>query len=223
MRKAFHEQIDEITEDVISMSNLTKNALYNAVNTLINNDAALAQEVIEGDDIINNYEISIEKKCVILQAEYQPVAIDLRYIHSISNIIIHLERIGDLSANIAKIAKSLYKLNMQYLDEDIKKSLIEMLNLVKQVLNKAITAFKKKDFKLASKIGKIDDAVDDIQKTIVQKLYSSTFNKEENIKIIADISLVIRYLERIGDHSVSIGERVQYFLTGDYRVFHSDN
>ena len=223
MRKAFHKQTDEITEDVISMSDLSHKAMSNAANALINADSALAQKVIDEDYKINDYEISIEEKCVVLQAEYQPVAVDLRYLHSISNIIIHLERIGDLSANIAKIAKSLAKLNIQYLDEDIKKLLIEMFNLAKSALNKAITAFKNKEFQLASKIEKIDDKVDDTQKAIIKKLYSYTFSSEENIKIIADISLVIRYLERVGDHSVSIGERVQYFLTGDYKVFHSDN
>ncbi len=222
MRKAFYDQINEISEDVISMSNLSQNAACKAVNALIDSNTALAQEVIDEDNKIDDYEISIEEKCVVLQAEYQPVATDLRYIHSISNIIIHLERIGDLSANIAKIAKSLARLNIQYLDEDMKKILLKMLDLVKPVLSKATLAFQKSDLKLASSIDKIDDAVDDIQKTIIQKLYSSAFNKKENIKIIADISLVARYLERIGDHSVSIGERVQYYLTGDYKVFHSD-
>jgi len=222
MRKAFHDQINEISNDIVLMSNLAQSAVHKAVSALIDSNPSLAQEVIDEDRKIDDYEISIEEKCVVLQAEYQPVAIDLRYLHSISNIIIHLERIGDLSVNIAKITKSLSKLNIQYLDEDIKKLLLEMLNLVKSTLTKSILAFQKSDIKLASSIDKIDDAVDDIQKKIIQKLYSPAFDKKENIKIIADIYLVARYLERIGDHSVSIGERVQYYLTGDYRVFHSD-
>ncbi len=222
MRKAFYKNINKISKNVLSMANLARDSLSNAVNALIDADSTLAQKVIDADDKIDDYEISIEEKCVILQAEYQPFAKDLRYIHSVNNIIIHLERIGDLSVNIAKIAKSLSRLSTQYLDSDMKNLLLEMLELAKTIIDKATLAFDKSDFKLASNIDRIDDDIDKIQKTIIQKLYCSKFNKKENIKIIADISLVARYLERVGDHSVSIGERVQYYLRGDYRVFHSD-
>jgi phosphate transport system protein len=222
MRKAFYDKIDEISKDVLSMSTLVQEAVSNAVRALLEADTDTAQKVIDNDQKINDYEILIEEKCVVLQAEHQPVAADLRYLHSISNIIIHLERIGDLSVNIARIAKNLSGLTIQYLDAEMKKLLLEMFNLVKPVLDKAISAFKENDLKLASGIDKIDNAVDDIQKTIIKKLYCSVFNKKDNIKIIADLSLVARYLERIGDHSVSIGERVQYYQTGDYSVFHSD-
>ena len=222
MRKAFYDKINEISNIVILMGKLAQDSVYNAINALINADTAIAQKIIDGDYKINDYEILIEEKCVVLQAEHQPVAKDLRYIHSISNIVIHLERIGDLSANIAKIAKNLSKLKMQYLDKEMKKLLLEMFNLVKPLLDKALMAFEKDDLKLASSVGKIDNAIDDIQKTIIKKLFCSVFNKKENIKIIASISLVARYLERIGDHSVSIGERVQYYMSGDYTVFHSD-
>lgn len=222
MRKAFYDKIDEISKDVLSMCALVQDAVSDAVKALLDADTDIAQKVIDSDYRINDYEILIEEKCVVLQAEHQPVAADLRYLHSISNIIIHLERIGDLSVNIARIAKNLSGLKIQYLNTEMKKLLLEMFELVKPLLEKAISAFKESDLKLASGIDNIDNAVDNIQKTIIKKLYCSVFNKKENIKIIADLSLVARYLERIGDHSVSIGERVQYYQTGDYNVFHSD-
>ena len=222
MRKVYYDKISEISKNVISMGNLTSDAVLYSVKALLDSDPVMAQKVIDTDYKIDDYEILIEEKCIVLQAKHQPVATDLRYIHSISNIIIHLERIGDLSVNIAKIARNLSNLEIQYLDREMKELLQEMSNFVKSALNKAIKAFEKNDFKLASEIDKIDNAIDDIQKTIVKKLYHSVFNKKENINIIADLFLVARYLERIGDHSVSIGERVQYYLTGDYTVFHSD-
>ena len=205
------------------MSSLAQDAMCNSVNALVDVNTDLAQEVIDKDLKIDDYEISIEEECLVLQAEYQPVAIDLRYLHSISNIVIHLERIGNLSVNIARVAKRLAKLKIPYLDKNIEELLIEMKNLVMLELSKASDAFKKKDLKLASKLGKIDDDVDDIQKTIIKKLYSSSSSGKESIKIITNILLTSRYLERIGDHAVSISERVQYFLTGDYGVFHTDS
>lgn len=223
MREIFYKQINKITKDVLSMSSLAQNAMCNAVNALVDANTDLAQKVIDEDPKIDEYEISIEEKCMVLQAEYQPVAIDLRYLHSISNIIIHLERIGNLSVNISKVTKRLAKLKTPYLDKNTKELLMEMQNLVMLELSKASIAFKKRDLKLASKLGKIDDDVDDIQKIIIKKLYSSTSINKESIKIITNILLTSRYMERIGDHAVSISERVQYFLTGDYRVFHSDS
>jgi phosphate transport system protein len=98
-----------------------------------------------------------------------------------------------------------------------------MKNLVLTELSKSSAAFKNRDIKMASKLGKIDDEVDNIQKIIIKKLYTSDYGNKERTKIITNILLTSRYLERVGDHAVSISERVQYFLTGDYRVFHSDN
>ena len=85
--------------------------------------------------------------------------------------------------------------------------------------------FKKRCSSCNSKIEQMGVGVvkDDIQKIIIKKLYSSTSSSKESIKIITNILLTSRYLERIGDHAVSIGERVQYFLTGDYKVFHCDS
>jgi phosphate transport system protein len=223
MRKKFYIQIERITKNVISMSNLAQYAVRNSVNSLIEQDTDLARKVIDEDVKIDDYEIAIEEKCIVLQAEYQPVAIDLRYLHSISNIIIHLERIGNLSVNIAKVTKRLAKLKTPYLNKNIKELLVEMKNLVILELSKSSGAFKNKDIKLASKLGKIDDDVDDMQKIIIKNLYTSSYNNKDATKIITNILLTSRYLERIGDHAVSISERVQYFLTGDYRVFHSDN
>lgn len=223
MRKKFYRKIERITKNVISMSNLAQNAVRNSVNSLIDYDTDLARKVIDEDTKIDDYEIAIEEKCIVLQAEYQPVAIDLRYLHSISNIIIHLERIGNLSVNIARVTKRLAKLKTPYLNKNIKELLVEMKNLVILELSKSSDAFKNKDIKLASKLGKIDDDVDDMQKIIIKNLYTSNYNNKDATKIITNILLTSRYLERIGDHAVSISERVQYFLTGDYRVFHSDN
>ena len=222
MRKTFHERLDEITGDVVEMGNLAQEAVYNSIKAFLEMDTELAQDVVNKDEKINESDISIEEKCIILQAEHQPVAIDLRYIHSISIIIKCLERIGDLSVNISKIVIRLAKEKKKYLDKEIIDLLVEMGNLVKPELGRALESFKNKDIKLASKMGKSDDLVDEIQKAIFRKLFTSREASEENIKFITNIVLASRYLERIGDQSVNIGQRVLYFLSGDYKVFHDN-
>jgi phosphate transport system protein len=214
--------MNEITEDVIAMGSMAQEAVYNSIKAFIEMNTELAQTVIDKDERINESDISIEEKCIILQAEHQPVAVDLRYIHSISIIIKCLERIGDLAVNISKIVKRLAKEKKKYLDKEILDLLVEMGNLVKPELGRALESFKNKDLKSASKLGKSDDLVDEIQKMIFRKLFTSREASEENIKFITNIVLASRYLERIGDQSVNIGQRVLYFLSGDYKVFHDN-
>ena len=222
MRKTFHQRIDEITEDVLEMGSLVQDAVHGSIEALLNMNPQLAEDVIKNDDRVNEYDISIEEKCIVLQAEHQPVAVDLRFLHSVSIIIKHLERIGDLAVNIGKVVKRLSaKEEKSHIDREVIELLVEMGNLVKPELARALEAFKNRDAKLASKLGKSDDAVDELQKLVFKKLFSS--NKgEEDIKFVTNIALASRYLERIGDQSVNIGDRVLYFLTGDYGVFHDD-
>ena len=216
MRKTFHERVDEITEDVLVMGSLVQDAVHNSIDALIKMDPALAEKIIKDDERVDEYDISIEEKCIVLQAEHQPVAVDLRFLHSVSIVIKHLERIGDLAVNISKVVKRLStEKQKKHLDKEIIDLLVEMGNLVKPELARAMEAFKNKDKKLASKLGESDDAVDEIQKMIFKKLFTS-HKGEEDIKFVTNIALASRYLERIGDQSVNIGDRVLYFLTGDY-------
>jgi phosphate uptake regulator len=85
----------------------------------------------------------------------------------------------------------------------------------------ALRAFKDRDPRLASRLGRSDDAVDEIQKMIFKKLFTEK-KRKKNIKFITNIALASRYLERIGDQSVNIADRISYFLTGDYTVFHDN-
>jgi phosphate transport system protein len=222
MRKTFHERIDEITEDVLVMGSLVQDAVHNAVGALVNIDPQLAEKVIKDDEKVNEYDISIEEKCIVLQAEHQPVAVDLRFLHSVSIIIKNIERIGDLAVNIAKVVRRLSsEKEKKHIDKDILDLLVEMGNLAKQEFARALEAFKNKDKRLAAKLGKSDDAVDELQKMVFRRLFT-THKGEEDIKFVTNIALASRYLERIGDQSVNISDRVFYFLTGDYSVFHDD-
>lgn len=222
MRKTFHERIEEITEDVLVMGSLVQDAVHNSIEALVNMDPRLAGKVIDGDEKVNEYDISIEEKCIVLQAEHQPVAVDLRFLHSVSIIIKNIERIGDLAVNIAKVVIRLSKeKEKKNIDKDIIDLLVEMGNLVKPELARALEAFKNRDKKLAARLGKSDEAVDELQKMVFRKLFT-TQKGEEDIKFVTNIALASRYLERIGDQSVNIGDRVMYFLTGDYTVFHDD-
>ena len=219
MRKTFNDRLEEINQDVILMGNLVQEALYNAVKAFTEMNTDLAQKVIDGDEEINESDMVIEEKCVILQAGFQPVARDLRYLHSVSIIIKNLERIGDLAVNISKIVQKLVREERKHPDKEVVDLFNEMGNLVKTELNKAIESFKNKDIKLALKLRKLDEMVNEIHSMLLKKLFSYRKN-EKDIEFITNIVLASRYLERIGDQSVNIAERVMYFLSGDYKVLY---
>jgi len=222
MRRIFYKKLDEINQDVVDMGSLVQDAVNDSLQAFLEMNVDLAKEVIKRDERINEYDISIEEKCIVIQAEHQPVAFDLRFLHSVSIIIKSLERIGDLAVNVARIIRRLSKdKEKKSLDKSTIDLLVEMGNLVKLELARALEAFKNRDAKLASRLGRSDDSVDKIQKMIFKKLFAAKKEKED-IRFITDVALAGRYLERMGDQSVNIGDRVLYFLTGDYTVFHDN-
>ncbi len=223
MIDTFHEKLEELKKDVIDMGNLVSNNVEDAINSILTGNPELARKVIKDDDKIDDYNAMIEEKCMYILALYQPVARDLRLIQSINIIVIYLERIGDISVNIAKLTIRLYEKDKKQLDKDILEIIIEMSNIVRSILDKALKAFSKEDSRLALKLDQMDSSITDLQKALYQKMYkTSVYHSEDYIKLVTNISLLSRYLERIGDNSVNIGDRVLYYLTGDFRHIHSD-
>ncbi len=227
MIKTFHEKLNDAIDDVNHMGKLVQSSVEDAIKSLLESDMDLAKKVIKNDTAIDDLDMQIEQKCLVIQAEYQPFAKDLRLITSIYIIIVYLERIGDLSVNLAKVAKRLKKHKAKFFDAETLDLLREMGELAKSVLNKALKAFKNKDAKLASKLELLDKEIDHIQKSLFKKLFSSVIEGEVSLKeelalYISNVSLAGRYLERIGDQAVNVGERVMYVLTGEFKNIHDD-
>lgn len=222
MRKTFQEKLDEISTNVLEMGSLIQDTLNNAVTALINEDVDLAQKVIDNDNKVDDYDVMIEEKSMYIQAEHQPVAKDLRFIHSVYLIVIYLERIGDICVSLGKLTRRLYLQENMHISPGIKEIIIEMSNIVKSIIEKALRAFKNNDAKLAGKLERIDETIDELQKVLYQKLYSTHSGDSDYVKLVTNISLASRYLERIGDNAVNIGERIVYSQTGDFRAIHSD-
>jgi phosphate transport system protein len=227
MIKKFHQKLQDIVDDVNKMGKLIQEAVENATTSLITGDRDLATKVVEGDNRIDEIEMNIEEACLVIQAEYQPFAKDLRLVNSINIIAIYMERIGDLAVNLAKITRRLEKHKAMFMTSEIMDLFKEMINIAKLVLAKSLKAFKNNDAKLAGKLDELDNELDDMQKVLFKKLFASvvgndSLNKEEFALYLSNISLAARYLERIGDQSVNVGERVLLFLTGDYKILHDE-
>ncbi|MCX6346917.1 MAG: hypothetical protein NTZ89_03115, partial [Actinobacteria bacterium] len=148
MIKKFHEKLQDIVDDVNKMGKLIQEAVENATTSLVTGDRELATKVVDGDNIIDELEMNIEEACLVIQAEYQPFAKDLRLVNSINIIAIYMERIGDLAVNLAKITRRLEKHKAMFMTEEIMDLFKEMINIAKLVLAKSLKAFKNNDAKL---------------------------------------------------------------------------
>ena len=222
MSKTLDDKLNEVSADTLKMGNLIQDTVKDAIKAFVAGDVELAQKIIDNDTKVDDYDVTIEEKCMYIQAEHQPVAGDLRFIHSTYLIVIYLERIGDIAVSIAKLVKRLYLQGKIPIRKEILDILVEMGNVVQSILEKALKSFSDRDTKLALRLESINVTIEGLQKALYQRLYSKKSQDEDYIKLVTNMSLISRYIARIGENSVNIGERVAFFLTGDFKVIHSD-
>lgn len=205
------------------MGSLVEESIDNTIQALKKQDTALAKEVFMNDDVIDDLEQRIEKKCLNLIARQQPLATDLRTISTALKIITDMERIADHSADIAEITMRLA--NQKYIKPLI--DIPKMAEMAKQMVNKSIDAYIKQDISIAEEVCASDDAVDDLFFKIVLELVSLMKNDPQTIDQAINLMFITKYLERMADHATNIGEWVVFNVTGEHdrltRVFHKED
>lgn len=210
MRNRFDRQLKQLNGELIQMGSLIEEAIEMAVGALIKRDVEKAKEAIAFDEDINHQESEIESLCMKLLLQQQPVARDLRLISAALKMITDMERIGDHAADISEI--TILLADTPYIDnlEQIQKMAKETTIMVV----KSVEAFVEKDMELAQKVIKMDDTVDElfasVRKTLIQKIKEEPELGEQ----AADLLMVGKYFERIGDHATNIAEWVIYSITG---------
>jgi phosphate transport system protein len=213
MRKTFHEHMHELQNEVLRMGSKAGEAVDLAIQALYEQDSNLANEVMEGDDEIDQLNVTIETSAIALIARQCPVAGDLRLLTSILRVTLHLERIGDLAFNIAQLAKGIIESTGKPGRQDIVDLIGEMHSHVKSVLQQSLKAFADRDKKLAKDLHRLDDPIDDLNRRLLKKL--AEYRDEEDFDWIVDMVLISRWLERVADQAVDIGDQVRYLVTGE--------
>lgn len=217
-RKTFHEELRDLKAEIFELGGLVEKSFELALRSIIENDISLVEIVRTNDDSIDKMTLEVEEKGLAIIARQAPVARDLRLIYSILFIGIHLERMGDLSLNIAQVAKHVSKLHES--SSTFLKMISEMGALTLGVVKASLEAFDNKDVELALKLPSMDEPIDGMFKDFFKEL-AKTSSEEHSLDWSTSMILVSRYLERIADHAVDIGERVSYFVTGEMKEFES--
>jgi len=214
-RTHFHEELETLELDILGMGELSERAVGKAVGALIEHDDAQAHDVVAADDEIDDKYMSIENRVLQVMALQTPVAGDLRLISVILHSNLHLERIGDMAVNIAKIYLSVRHLPTS---QSIQAHIREMDDVVRPMIRTAMEAFRRRDLELCLRLPEMDDPVDRLNLGMYKEV-AALAGDPELLNWGLRMILVARQLERVGDHSVDIGEQVGFLLTGEFREF----
>ncbi len=214
MNSHFEKEIDRLKKKILTQCAVVEENLSRAVVAVSENDTDAAKEVINNDVVIDQNEIEIEEECLKLLALYQPVATDLRYVIVCLKVNNDLERIGDLSCNIAKCALKLAKneeLDLELNGLDFSK----MMETTQKMLNHALDSLVRSDTLLALNVIKRDDEVDKMNSQNHDKISELIQKKPEYASFYIYQLSVSRQLERIADVATNISEDVMYMATGN--------
>ncbi len=219
-RHSFDQGLEDLHLDLINMGSLVEESIDNTIMALKKQDVELARKIFRNDDVIDDYEKIIERKCMNLIARQQPLAKDLRTISTALKIITDMERIADASADIAEIT-------IRMSGKNYIKPLIDiprMAEMAKNMVNRAIDAYVRQDVKLAEDVCASDDEVDNLFNKIILELINLMRNDAETIEQGIDFMFIAKYLERMADHATNIGEWVVFNVTGEHdrlaRLYH---
>jgi phosphate transport system protein len=215
-RKSFQDALDELRIDVIRLAALTTEAIGAGTQAFLDADLAAAEQVIENDDDIDDLTHSIEDSCYQLLARQQPMATDLRTVVSVLRIVHELERSADLMVNVAKTTRRLYP---HSLDPKLRGIIQRMGEQAGTQTRVALDAFADSDPSAAFALADMDDTMDDLTKSLFRHILAgggTAADDEGHVLLAVQLALVGRHYERIADHSVTIGQRVGFMVTGEH-------
>ena len=211
------EEISKLKKMLFEMASSVEEMIAKSIKALKDRNMIMAEEVIKGDQKINEMEVEIDNQCIRILALYHPEAADLRTVSMIMKINNDLERIGDHAVNIAE--KTIY-----LADKPPVKPLIDipkMADKAIQMLQESLDAFVNKDAELAVDVCKKDDDVDELEPQIVRELVTYMISDPQTIDRSLALILIAREIERVADLATNIAEDTYYIASGKMLKHHS--
>jgi phosphate transport system protein len=206
----YERELQEIKDGLLYLGALTEKALEKGTVALLERNSELASRIVCEDDQIDQLDFELEEKCIRLLALRQPAARDLRFITTAIKITGHLERIGDMAANIAKKVLILNEIPQikPYID------LPRMAEIVRGMIHKSLDALVGEDVELAHKIRAEDTVIDQLNDQVFRELLTFMMDDPHKIQVSLYIMQISKSLERIADHAEGIAAMVIYRVTG---------
>ncbi|MFI3167533.1 MAG: phosphate signaling complex protein PhoU [Bacillota bacterium] len=217
LRMKYDRELEAMLSKLVKMARATEDAIEDTIVGLIAGDKEKLKEVYNNDKEIDNMEREIERNCFKLLLMEQPVATDFREVSAALKMITDFERIADQASDIAHLG---WKVNLDSC-KSVVSTIKAMADSAKSMLHEGVSAYINKDVELAKSLSDKDDEVDSMFKEVKDKIVAgikdSSVDPEEAILIM----MIAKYLERIADHAVNVGEWVEYAVTGQHKA-HKD-
>lgn len=211
MREAFHEQLDSIFVDLADICGKVKEAVHLATQSLMTGDSEIAERVISGDKDIDIARERVEEQAFELLSLQQPVAGDLRTVVAALRMVTELERMGDLSVHVAKIAR--LRVPNIAVPAEVQPTMTRMAEVAEHMVEQLNRIITDRDVAAAIELGRDDEVMDGLRRTSFLELLSDDWS--HGVEAAVDIALLGRYYERIADHAVSVANRVVFVVTGE--------
>ncbi|MCG6207854.1 phosphate signaling complex protein PhoU [Rhodopseudomonas sp. HC1] len=209
--KAFDGDLQELTRMVAEMGGLAERQIVDSVDALVRRDIALGARVVAADQEIDQMQRSIEERAVLTIARRQPMAVDLRDIVGAMRVATDLERIGDLSKNIAKRVNAI---DSDFHPLKLIRGLEHMTDLVQSQVKAVLDAYTAHDLPAAMVVWNGDEEVDAICTSLFRELLTYMMEDPRNISFCIHLMFCAKNIERIGDHATNIAETVFYMIEG---------
>ena len=209
-RSDFDRHLRLLEDDILMLGSMVEKAIAASLDALQRRDFDAAQEVIDGDDHVDNKRFEIEEKCINLIATQQPLATDLRVIIALLHITQELERMGDYAEGVAKIG-------IRMGDEPPLKPLIDIPRMADKsasMLRRSLDALVNRDVVAAQVVLNDDDEVDALYEQVYRELLTYMIEDPHTIRRATYLIWVAHDLERIADRATNIAERVIFLVTG---------
>jgi len=206
------QQIEKLRKAILKLGGRVEHSLASATEAVENRDPELAEAVILRDQQIDQMEIEIEEECLHTLALLQPVAQDLRFVVAVLKVNSDLERIGDLSVNIAELTQLMVRCpEIEALPYDMP----GMARIVQRMLNKSLDALVRGDVAMAEEVRRMDDQIDRMYRQAYRLVETRLEAEPRLVKQMIQLLNTSRHLERIADHAVNIADDVIYMARGD--------
>lgn len=208
MRFKFNEQLRQLNEEMILMGNMIEKAIQDTVEAFFSQNIEKAKQIMGDDEFVDQEQKKIENICFQLLIQQQPVARDLRNITAAMKMVTDMERIGDQAADISELtimmAGSPYPLRSDHIKTMAAETIVMLMH--------AVEAYVERDMEKAQEVIKHDDVVDDLFVQVKKDLIEVMKNNKDYAEHAADLLMVNKYLERIGDHATNIAEWVIFSI-----------
>jgi phosphate transport system protein len=206
MREPFHDQLDAVFDDLGAICAKVEEAVGLATSALLTADAETAERVISADVDIDRAREKVEDTAFALMSLQAPVAGDLRVLVAALRMVSELERMGDLSVHVAKIAR--LRVPNVAVPEPVRPIVARMAEIAKAMVGQAGEVIRTRNIHTASELVKGDEEMDALRRDTFAEVLSKDW--EHGVEAAVDLALLGRYYERIADHAVSVANRVVF-------------